>query len=107
MLVVSLRTDYGAQTEVRLVSLTLSGPGETVERELPIDAGADLLEGIRLAEIDGLTAGEHALTVRLIGASGRAFASREVRLRVQGGAKAVTVLITRDCAGGPPRRRAR
>ncbi|GAB5545379.1 MAG: hypothetical protein SangKO_051390 [Sandaracinaceae bacterium] len=99
VLVVSLRTDYGAQTEVRLVSLTLSGPGETVERELPIDAGADLLEGIRLAEIDGLTAGEHALTVRLVGASGRAFASRDVRLRVQGGAKAVTVLITRDCAG--------
>lgn len=94
-LVVSLRTDYAAGTEVREARLTIDGEDE---RAVALAAGTDLLEGARLAQLEGVAPGDHTVTVRLVGASGRVLGARDVRVRVDG-AVGVTVVITRDCAG--------
>ena len=59
-------------------------------------AGADLLAGLRVAELPGLSPGRHDLVMTLF-AGDAVVADRAVRIDLQR-SLALTVLVTRDCA---------
>ena len=94
-LVIDLRTDWVPGQEV--VGIRTAVDGEVVD-ERDVSFGEPLAAGIRLAEREGIAPGAHDVTVLLRDPDGGTLAARRVRVTVDG-STAVTVVISRDCAG--------
>ncbi len=92
-LVVDLRTDYLAGHEVERVQVVVDDGSPISARPSP---GADLVRGMRVAELDGIANGVHEVELTLIDPAGGRLASRTTVARVEH-ALALVVLITRDC----------
>ncbi len=99
LLLIDLKTDIvpGAEFDrVRVDVIEAAGAGATF-REHPVSVGEDYLNGARVAELEGLTAG--SVTVRLtLTSDGDEVVQRPVRVELDG-RLAVTVVITRNCVG--------
>jgi hypothetical protein len=108
---VDLRTDFRVPTDFVRVETTLepamaSDAGVDLVRrdreEVSGVSAAALLEGVRIAEFDRIPAGTHVVAVRLLDAAGAPSGARSVRVAVtSNGRTAVTVVISRSCAGVP------
>ncbi len=91
---VDLRTDLVPGVEFTAVQVRLEGETTTLE---PAHPERDYLEGVRVAEFEGVSGGAIELIVDVSNGSG-VVVSRRVAVTVQNDT-AVTVVITRDCRG--------
>jgi hypothetical protein len=91
-LFVDLRTDLVPQREFTRVRV-ISEPGGLADTNA--DASASWIDGVRVAEIAGLSPGEHLLVVTLFDEEGVVL-DRTVRVDLRE-TTALTVLATRDC----------
>lgn len=100
LLLVDLKSDLLPGAEVTSVDLELRVAGVTgtpVTVDTDVEAGADLLAGVRLAELAADT-GTYELIVSLRDASAEVLLERRVVVEVRG-STGVTVLATRSCQG--------
>lgn len=95
-LFVDLRTDLRPGAELGVVVVSL--PGEARREEHAVDVDADYLSGVRVATFRDLPRGDAALRLDAHDADGHLVTTQRVRLEVRA-ETAVTVLVTRDCAG--------
>lgn len=93
-LVVDVRTDLVPEVEFDVLEVVIDGEPAVLTSA---DASLDFLTGARVAEFDDLSSGSHRLTIIAV-ARGEPVLERSVLVEVDG-ARAVTVLMTRDCAG--------
>jgi len=102
-LLVRARTDYvpgiefvATRVEVRaLAGDEIGGVLDIVETVA--ETSDDFEEGVRIAELAGLTPGTYLLRTELLGPGGALQAERLVRVVVDTGTLAITVVVTRDC----------
>jgi len=93
---VDLRSDLRAGDEVDEAVVSWERSGQELGSEtVPLGAGADLVRGVRLADLAGLSAGVHRVRVTLRRA-GEEVAQRSRSFQLDGDL-AVTVVITRSC----------
>ena len=99
-LFVDLKTDLRPGFEFTSVeTLVTDGDRRLIRRAvLPATRAEDYLEGRRIVEVVDLTPGNLALEIRLLDPSGALVAGREALVSVRA-STAITVIITRDCAG--------
>ncbi len=99
-LVADLKTDLRPGVEFVSVETRIeSALGDEVARAtVPAYTSADFLVGQRAIEARGLTPGTFLVSLRLLDRDGRALVRRETRVRLDV-STAITVLVTRDCAG--------
>lgn len=95
-LLVDLRTDLVAGTEIDEAVTTVDRPAGIEPLHHALSREDDLLSGVRVADLAGLS-GEVALRVAVHG-RGVEILSRPVRVRVSG-RRALTVTLSRDCRG--------
>ncbi len=103
-LIVDLKTDLvpvvefvGASTEVSsapFVAGAARGPGV----EVVVSGDQDFLRGVRIAEIDGLSAGPLYVRVSALAAGGGVVVGRVTSVNLRG-RLALTVVLTRTCSG--------
>ncbi len=100
LLVVDLKTDFVPGVEFQRVRTVLVAGSGGLDRSTdePAAVGDAFVSGRRIAEIGGLSAGNIEMRVELLREDGGVVAVRPVRVDYSG-RLAVTVLITRDCAG--------
>jgi len=100
-LVVQVRSDLVPGRELGAVRVTLArGDGESVAEQTRDAVDGDAwAEGIRVAEIPGLAAGDYQADVVALDPDGAVVVRRPVRASIDGGTTVVTVLLTRDCLG--------
>lgn len=100
-LLVDVRTDLVPAVELGEVSVDLLGDGlgdpdlGQTRLVLPSD---DFLDGVRIAEFDGIRNGERRLRAQLFGVDGSSLGDRDVQVQVRGNT-AVTIVFTRSCVG--------
>lgn len=98
LLIVDLRTDLVPGVELDAVRTeVLSGDAAGRRVDHAVDAEADYLDGVRVAELTDLEPGELTVEVVLL-RDGAAVVSRPVRVTLER-TMAVTVVVTRDCRG--------
>ncbi|MBW2464526.1 MAG: hypothetical protein JRH11_22955, partial [Deltaproteobacteria bacterium] len=93
---VSLRTDFAPGADFVVSRTSLEGRFERDERSALF--GDPYEAGVLIAELGDLPAAEHALTVRLLNASGALVAERRVRFDLDRDL-GMTVLMTQACRG--------
>ncbi len=92
---VDLRTDYVPGGDFNTVVVTI--PDREPVRVLA-NSFEDFINGVRVAEFDGLSASDFRVSVDLLSNSGTVVASRETEVQLRGDL-AVTVVITQSCRG--------
>jgi hypothetical protein len=94
---VDLATDLQPRREFTRVRVERLGERDAVldVREEPASQGS-YVESVRVAEFTGLSDGSHIVRVTLLDAAGTEVIHRTIHVELQG-ARAVTVLITRNC----------
>lgn len=95
-LVVDLRTDYVVGEEIACAELAVEGVADPLMQCFA--PSAELAEGARVAELDGLTEGPRRITLRLLAPSGRVVATR-VAIVTLAQSTVATLVVTRNCEG--------
>jgi len=100
-IVVDLRTDYAPGVEIVRVETTLTAGASSEPRTVStvVDATTDLVAGHRVAELGGLARGSHRIDVALRALDGSLVGRRSRTLELADDT-GVTIVVTRDCAGG-------
>lgn len=99
-LFVDLKTDLRPGLEFTSVeSLVVNAEGALIRRAVvPVTRAEDFLGGRRIVEVVDLAPGDLMVTVRLLDPLGELVADRRTLVQVRQ-STAITVLVTRDCAG--------
>lgn len=105
VLLVDLRTDYVPGVEFSTVVVELLAPDAGFDaprveetRVYAVESREPFFEGVRVAEIEEVAPGPRRILVRLSDADGEVLAEIPLAVTVRG-AHALTVKVTRDCAG--------
>lgn len=99
-LVADLKTDLRPGIEFASVETRVeSASGDEVARAaVPAYTSTDFLSGQRAIEARALAPGTYLVSLRLVDRDGRELVHRDTRVRLDA-SSAITVLVTRDCAG--------
>lgn len=96
-LTVDAKTDLVAGREMAGIAYRLTRDGELVfEDEQLTRSGVDYVDGVRLAELEGLAAGTYALRVTAVGLDGSAVQAQTFSVALRGD-YALTALLARVC----------
>jgi len=97
-LVVDVRSDFVAGVEAVEVDVVVETiPGGTETRRT-LNAGDDLIRGVRAAEIGPVPSGAHVIRATLKGRGGEELLSRRVAVEAHG-VTGVVIALTRNCSG--------
>ena len=100
ILALDVKTDFVPGAEFTRVRTLVLGAGSTdMVIETAVANGDDYIEGRRVAELTGLSAGTVRLRVELVDAGGRIVAERPVAVTYEGRNLGAIVVMTRDCRG--------
>lgn len=95
-LIVDLKTDWVGGVEVAMAEVVIDDGEHTDQRPLRLED--DLAGGLRVAELHDLPHGNHRVSLTLRAPNGAVVATRRALVSLRG-PLAITLLVTRNCAG--------